>query len=244
MTTLYPRQRVESVLQPLALTSAYRIILKPHLSSPLAAYPSKSRFCDGRTYAVLYGASDFATAFVEVVVRDRLMQSDRRIVPFGDIAARGWVEFALAGDEPLRMVDLRESGCLVLGAPTDAAHARNQTAGRALGRALYEQHSDIDGICYRSRLTGGDCLAIFDRALKHLKPMDTGQLEHLACTPTTWRLLRRKSKQPECAYRRNYDAPRWCVPLILRNPYRATGSGWEDQSSNERHTSMRTGSGV
>jgi hypothetical protein len=44
------------------------------------------------------------------------------------------------------MVDLRESGCLILGAPTDAAHARNQAAGRALGRALYEQHADIDGI--------------------------------------------------------------------------------------------------
>ena len=83
------------------------------------------------------GASDFATAFIEVVVRDRLMQRDRRIVPFGDIAARGWVEFALTGDEPLKLVDLRESGCLVIGAPTDAAHARNQAAGRALSRALY-----------------------------------------------------------------------------------------------------------
>jgi hypothetical protein len=83
------------------------------------------------------GASDFATAFIEVVVRDRLVQRDRRIVPFGDIAARGWVEFALTGDEPLKLVDLRESGCLVIGAPTDAAHARNQAAGRALSRALY-----------------------------------------------------------------------------------------------------------
>ena len=50
----------------------------------------------------------------------------------------------------------------------DAAHARNQAAGRALARALYEQHSNIDGIWFRSRLTGGACLAIFDRALKRL----------------------------------------------------------------------------
>jgi|SRR5579872_3795969 len=178
MTALYPRERVEAVIRPLALASAHRIVLKPHLSAPLAVYPSKSRFCDGRTNAVLYGANDFATAFVEVVVRDRLVQSDRRVVPFGDIAARGWVEFALAGDEPLNMVDLREYGCLALGAPTDAAHARNQAAGRALSRALYEQHSDIDGIWYQSRLTGGDCLAIFDRALKRVKPVKTGQLEH------------------------------------------------------------------
>jgi RES domain len=171
MTALYPRERVEAVLRPLSLASAHRIILKPHLTAPVAAYPSKSRFCDGRTYAVLYCANDFATAFVEVVVRDRFMQRDRRVVPFGDIAARGWVELALAGDEPLKMVDLRESGCVILGAPTDAAHARNQAAGRALSRAL------IDGIWYQSRLTAGGCLAIFDRALKHLKPVKTGQLE-------------------------------------------------------------------
>jgi hypothetical protein len=187
MTTLYPRERVEAVLRPLALASAHRIILKPHLSAPLAVHPSKSRFCDGRTYAVLYGASEFATAFVEVVIRDRFVQSDRRVVPFGDIAARGWVEFALTGDEPLKMVDLRESGCLALGAPTDAAHARNQTAGRALSRALHEQHSDIDGIWYQSRLTGGDCLAIFDRAAKRLKPLKTGQLEHHPKLPDVFR---------------------------------------------------------
>lgn len=178
MTTLYPRERVEAVLRPLPLASAHRIVLKPHLSTPFAVYPSKSRFCDGRTYSVLYAANDFATAFVEVVVRDRLVRRDRRVVPYGDISARGWVEFDLIGDEPLNMVDLRESGCLVLGAPTDAAHARNQAAGRALSRALYEQHSDIDGIWYQSRLTGGDCLAIFDRASKRLKPVETGQLEH------------------------------------------------------------------
>lgn len=177
MTALYPRERVGTVLRPLSLAVAHRIVLKPHLATPVAVYPSKSRFCDGRTYAVLYCAGDFATAFIEVVVRDRLIQRDRRLVPFGDIATRGWVELALVGDEPLNMVDLRESGCLALGAPTDAVHARNQAAGRALSRALYEQHSDIDGIWYRSRLTGGDCLAIFDRALTRVKPGKTGSLE-------------------------------------------------------------------
>ena len=72
MTVLYPRERVKEVLKPLSLAAAYRIVLKPYLSDPLTARPSKSRFCDGRTYAVLYAAGDFATAFAEVVVRDRL----------------------------------------------------------------------------------------------------------------------------------------------------------------------------
>ena len=130
MTILYPRQRVEEVLQPLSLTTAHRIVLQPYLSDPLAVRPAKSRFCDGRTYAVLYAAGDVATAFAEVVLRDRLVQRDRRLVPFGDISARGWVEFS-SNHVPLQMVDLRESGCLILGAPTDTAHARNQAAGRA-----------------------------------------------------------------------------------------------------------------
>jgi RES domain-containing protein len=188
MTALYPRARVREVLRPLSFATAYRIVLKRYLSEPLTVRPSKSRFCDGRTYAVLYAAGDFATAFAEVVVRDRLVQRDRRLVPFGDIATRGWVKFTLAGDNPLKMADLHESGCLILGAPTDTAHARNQAAGRALGRALYDQHADIDGIWYQSRLTGGDCLAIFDRALEHLTPTNTGELESHSELPEVLRM--------------------------------------------------------
>ncbi len=196
MSAAYPRERVEAVLRPISLASAHRIVLKPQLSAPLAVRASKSRFCDGRSYAVLYGAHDFATAFAEVVVRDRLVQRDRRTVPFGDIAARGWAEFTLDGDEPLNMVDLRESGCLVLGAPTDAARARNQSAGRVLSRMLYEQHSHINGICYQSRLTGGDCIAIFDRAVHRLKLLETGQLEHHPKLPDVLRTHRVRIEWP------------------------------------------------
>ena len=114
-----------------------------------------------------------------------------RVVPFGDVTARGWVEVS-SNDGPLQMVDLRESGCLILGAPTDTAHARNQAAGRALGRALYEQHADIDGIWYQSRLTGGDCLAIFDRALKNLNPTNTGDLQSHPELPEVLRMHRVK----------------------------------------------------
>jgi hypothetical protein len=108
---------------------------------------------------------------------------------FGDITARGWVEFS-SNNIPLQMIDLRESGCLILGAPTDAAHARNQAAGLALGHALYEQHADIDGIWYQSRLTGGDCLAIFDRALENLTPTNTGDLESHPRLPEVLRMHR------------------------------------------------------
>ena len=73
------RERVKEVLRPLSLAIAHRIVLKPYLSDPLAVRPSKSRFCDGRTYAVLYAAGDFATAFAEVVVRDRLLARTIRL---------------------------------------------------------------------------------------------------------------------------------------------------------------------
>jgi hypothetical protein len=176
MTVLYPRARVKAVVRSLSSTAAHRIVWKSRLLMPLAVQPARSRFCDGRSYAVLYAASDFDTAFVEVVVRDRLVQRDSRTVPIGEIVNRGWVEVAVKKDENLNMIDLRESGCLTLGAPTDAAHARNQAAGRALSRTMYEEHPDTDGIWYRSRLTGRDCWAVFDRALDHLVPTQSGEL--------------------------------------------------------------------
>jgi hypothetical protein len=187
MSAVYPLGRVEAVLHPLSLTAAHRIVWKPHLSAPLAVRPSKSRFCDGWSYAVLYAAGDLSTAFVEVVVRDRFVERERRVVPFGELTNRGWVRFSVRGHRPLNMVDIRETGCLTLGAPTDAAYARNQSSGRALSRALYEQHPDIDGIWYRSRLTGGPCFAIFERSLEHLMPTQTGELE---CHPELAGVLR------------------------------------------------------
>jgi hypothetical protein len=65
----------------------------------------------------------------------------------------------------------------LLGAPTDAALARHQAAGQALGRAVYEEHRDIDGLLYSSRLTGEDCIAVFDRAVKKLAVLETGELK-------------------------------------------------------------------
>ena len=56
MTVPYSRERVKEVLRPLSPAAAHRIVLKPYLSDPLVIRPSKSGFCDGRTYAVLHAA--------------------------------------------------------------------------------------------------------------------------------------------------------------------------------------------
>jgi hypothetical protein len=135
MTVLYPRERVKEVLQPLSLATAHRIVLKPYLSDPLIARTSKSRFCDGRTYAVLYAAGDFATAFAEVVVRDRLVQRDRRLVPFGDIAARGWVEFTSTG-----IVAVIAAHCRIAGrAATRFQRSRGRASGTSSNRSAERQ---------------------------------------------------------------------------------------------------------
>jgi hypothetical protein len=178
MTGLYPRERVEAVLRQLTLGVVHRILLTTSMAAPMNVRPAPSRFCDGRSFSVLYAAADFATSFIEVIVRDRVVQRDRRVIPYDDVRTRAWIEIELPQTNPLILADLRGSGCVTLGAPTDAAHARNQTAGRTLARALYAHHADIDGIWYQSRLTGGECFAIFDRAVVRLNPIRSGQLVH------------------------------------------------------------------
>src|ERR1700688_2174245 len=119
MTGLYPRERVEAVLRPLTAPVAHRILLKPFLADPLKAVPAPSRFCDGQSFSVLYAAGDFATSFIEVLVRDRFVQRNQRVIPYDDVRTRAWIEMDLPEANPLMLADLRGSGCLTLGAPTD-----------------------------------------------------------------------------------------------------------------------------
>lgn len=175
----YPREHIAERLRTISVSPGYRIIWRHHLQSPLGCVPSRSRFCDATQYAVLYIASAFETAFLETVVRDQFVQMEHRTVLAREIVARAWVRVATRPEEPLNLVDLTGSGCLEIGAPTDAVRARNQTAGQALGRAMYHEHADVDGFVYASRLTGEVCYAIFDRALAQLSAIERGDLvEH------------------------------------------------------------------
>lgn len=62
-----------------------------------------------------------------------------------------------------------------------------RTPPSALSRALYEQHTDVDGILFNSRLTSGDSLAIFDRAIGRLAVKNIGELEHHSELPRVLR---------------------------------------------------------
>lgn len=88
---VYPRERVEGVLTKVKLPASYRIFLRHHLETPLGITPGDSRFCasaDGN--AVLYATPDFATAFIEVILRDRFTRKRQREVSLKEITERAW----------------------------------------------------------------------------------------------------------------------------------------------------------
>ena len=177
---VYPRERVEDVLTKARLPASYRIIPRRHLGTPLGVASGDSRFCakaDG--YTVLYATPEFATALIEVIVRDRFTRLRQREVLLKEITERAWARIVTKPRAKLSLLDLRKDGCVRLGAPTDAVNARNHAAGRVLGRAIHAEHKDIDGFLFSSRLTGADVYAIFVRAIGKLQTNDTGDLsEH------------------------------------------------------------------
>lgn len=174
----YPRDRVEAQLRRVTIANAQRIVWRTAFNEPLRCRPAPSRFCDGRSgYAILYAAPKFETAFIETLVRDRFVHRVDRQIPYSDVSSRCWAELATRSVPEMNLIDLTGSGCLMLGAPTDAARARNHTAGRALGRAIYQQHADVDGFLYDSRFLKETCFAIFDRAVGKLSLLKHGELQ-------------------------------------------------------------------
>ncbi len=177
----YSRKRVEDVLTKAKLPPSSRIIPHCHVETPLGVTPGDSRFCskaDG--FTALYASPEFATAFIETIVRDdRFTRRTQREVLLKEVTERAWALITTIPRVSLSLLDLRKDGCVRLGAPTDTVNARNHAAGRALGRAIYSGHKDVDGLLFSSRLTGGDIYAVFDRGIAKLDAPEAGTLpEH------------------------------------------------------------------
>ena len=166
----YPRERVEDVLVELSLQEAYRIFPVRFIDTPLDTVPSNSRYStvDG-DFAVLYAARDLATAFVELIVRDRFAGRGRRELHYSEISRRAVAKIATHTNAQLTMLDLRDDGCVRLGTATDSVGARNHAAGRALGRAIHREHPDVDGLVWESRFTGAEVFGVLDRAIGKLR---------------------------------------------------------------------------
>jgi hypothetical protein len=174
--TRFPRERIEARLSYFSIESAHRVFAVSRM--PLSIQPSPSRFCDGASgYAVLYAALTFETCIGESLMRDRFVRRPRRELPLAAVLTRAHAQIATQPDAELLLLDLRDTGCMDIGAPTDAARARHFAAGQSLGRAIHTEQPDVDGVIYASRLTGDDCFAVFDRALDQLIVIDACELK-------------------------------------------------------------------
>lgn len=88
---VFARDRVDAVLTEAKLPPSYRIIPRHHFETPLLSAPGDSRFCSKiDDYTILYAAPDFATAFIETIVRDRFTRKRRREVALKEITERAW----------------------------------------------------------------------------------------------------------------------------------------------------------
>jgi hypothetical protein len=178
----YPRERIEARLHLFAIDGAHRVFGVSRM--PLQLHSSPSRFCDGKSgFAVMYAALSFETCIVETLVRDRFTHRSKRELPLAAAMARGHARLSTQPDQELNLLDLRDAGCVDIGAPTDAVRARHFAAGQALGRAVYEEHTDVDGFIYASRLTADDCIAVYDRTVGKLRVVDACELKDHAELP-------------------------------------------------------------
>ena len=142
MTTRYPRNRIASVRLRSGLPRGYRIMPARHAARPLGTVPADSRFGSrSGGYAVLYTSPDFATAFIETVVRDRFAHRRERRVPLKKVTDRARISTQPEA-EPL-LLDLRGDGCTRIGAPTDTVRARNHAPGRVLAKAIQETSRNV-----------------------------------------------------------------------------------------------------
>ncbi|MGJ0508207.1 MAG: RES family NAD+ phosphorylase [Methylocystis sp.] len=143
---------------------------------PLGFGKTPSRFIDPRRrvaanrFGVLYLGDTVKVCFLEAVLRD---QRDGGIgdLPMeeSELHARRYAEIEVTA--PLKMVDLREEGAIVMGVPTDVSKASSQTLARAWSMAFHEHPAQPDGIIYPSRLNGHTNLAVFDRAIVKLRAL-------------------------------------------------------------------------
>ena len=143
-----------------------RVTPMGHAATPLGAGFGVTRFASPtKAFKVIYVAQDLTTGIAETLVRDRFQ--GRALRKFLDVEAALWGMTEVNAGAPLTLIDLRTTGLVRLGVSTEAARGKAQGQGRKLSQAIYEQ-TDAQGLIYNSRLTGGACICIYDRALAGL----------------------------------------------------------------------------
>lgn len=155
----------------LEFSNYIRIIPVEYQETPLGVGVGNSRFGGTTTsFATLYAAKNLATALAETVVRDRFEGVSDRTLFISELQTKSAV--CIDTITPLQLIDLRKGGCLKLGVSTEITGAKGFDEAQQFSDMLYTNPL-IDGILYASRLTGENCLAVFDRsAASHLSATD------------------------------------------------------------------------
>ncbi|HTN96464.1 MAG TPA: RES family NAD+ phosphorylase [Nordella sp.] len=163
----------------LEVNSHLRVLRKKFASTPLGMGYGETRFASiDRSFRLVYIASTLKTGIAETIIRDKFEDRLDRTLLTNEVG--DWFACEVSTKSALTMIDLRASGLLKLGVTTDATHAKRQDDGRRLSQNLYHNFN-IDGLLYSSRLTGEDCLAIYDRAIAKLK---AGKAVNVSRLPT------------------------------------------------------------
>ena len=154
---------IAQLTKPWQLRSYVRVIPSQFHSTPLGVGPSASRFSSpGNNFYVLYAGRNLATALAETVIRDRFEGSNTRRLFIEEVRDRSAVQ--VSTKSPLRLLDIRKGGCLKLGISTDVTGAKAQDEARAFSQYVHDK-TDVAGILYASRLTGENCVVVFERAI-------------------------------------------------------------------------------
>lgn len=168
--------KVTAAFRPRAYKRIFPLAYK---DTPLGAGPSMARFSSIKgDFDTLYAAVSLATAIAETIVRDRFEGGGARVLFSSELASKCVAQ--LSAVAPLNLVDLRADGCFQLGVSTDIASAKGWSKSRALAQHVHD-HTELDGFLYRSRLTGANCIAIFDRAIA--TKLTVGRTRALSAAP-------------------------------------------------------------
>jgi hypothetical protein len=162
----------------ITLKAYVRVTPMAHAATPLGTGFGVTRFASPtKAFKVIYIAQDLATAIAETLVRDRFQgRAQRKLL---DVEAALWGMTEVNAGAPLMLIDLRTTGLVRLGVSTEAARGKAQGQGRKLSQAIHDQ-TDAQGLIYNSRLTGGACICIYDRALPGLVATPVVEVTRLA----------------------------------------------------------------
>ncbi len=140
-----------------------RVMPAAYMTTPLGMGFGITRFSSpGKAFQLVYIACDLATVIAETIVRDRFEGASNRFLDESEISA--WAVAEVTAVDPLVVLDLRSTGLLRLGVSTDAARAKTHREGQMFSEMVYRSFA-IDGLLYSSRLTGANCVAVYDRAV-------------------------------------------------------------------------------